>query len=455
MPTLSLAPAAPPRSTAGSPSRRSRDRLRTLRARQRVHVRVLIAVDLVAIVAAVGFGYLARFQGEPALGSTVPYVLVAPAVVLVWLAALRVLHCYDDKVIGYGAEEYRRVLSAGAHFLAVIAVLHFVFGLELARGFVGAAIPLAVVLIILGRYTIRLAVHRRRRQGLWMHRVLLVGTDGTNAAVTHHLRRAKWTGLGVVGTCIPANGEVLDLVAETGADTVAVTSDIGPGRLRSLAWMLEGSGVDLLVAPAVTDVAGPRVAVRPVAGLPLLHVAVPRLSRATRLLKATVDRAGSALALLALAPVLLVIAALIRVTSPGPVLYRQTRIGQGGQPFPFMKFRTMVDGADSQLPGLLDDNEMDGLLFKIRSDPRVTPVGRWLRRFSLDELPQLWHVLSGQMSFVGPRPPLPREVDRYDDDLRRRLLVKPGLTGLWQVNGRSDLPWEEAVRLDLYYVDHW
>jgi exopolysaccharide biosynthesis polyprenyl glycosylphosphotransferase len=209
------------------------------------------------------------------------------------------------------------------------------------------------------------------------------------------------------------------------------------------------------VAPGLIEVAGPRLHIRPFEGLPLLSVEQPRFEGWSRVVKGVADRTVAALALLVLSPLLLAIALAVGVSSPGPVLYRQERVGINGRSFTMLKFRSMVQDADRQVDALRDDNISDGLLFKLRSDPRVTPVGRWLRRLSLDELPQLFNILGGSMSLVGPRPPLPSEVARYDSSVSRRLLVKPGLTGLWQVSGRSDLPWEEAVRLDLRYVENW
>ncbi len=235
---------------------------------------------------------------------------------------------------------------------------------------------------------------------------------------------------------------------------VADTSVFAPGHLRRLSWVLEDLGVELIVAPAVTDIVGPRISTRPVAGLPLLLVERPRFSVGGRVFKRVFDPLIAFVLLVLLSPVLLIAAVAVRCTSKGPVFYRQIRIGLEGRPFTIVKFRTMVREAD-ELQNALDANDADGLLFKLRRDPRVTKVGRVLRRWSIDELPQLVHVISGKMSLVGPRPPLEREVEQYDPDLHRRLLVKPGLTGLWQVSGRSDLPWEEAVRLDLYYVDNW
>jgi len=203
-------------------------------------------------------------------------------------------------------------------------------------------------------------------------------------------------------------------------------------------------------------VAGPRIHIRPVAGLPFLHVEEPELSGGRRLLKGAFDRAVACTTLLLLLPMMVGLGLAVRLNTAGPVLFRQARCGRGGRPFTMYKYRSMRVGAEAQLQMLLSENEhAEGLLFKIRRDPRVTAVGRWLRRYSLDELPQLLNVAKGDMSLVGPRPPLPSEVARYDGEVHRRLLVKPGLTGLWQVSGRSDLTWEESVRLDLEYVENW
>jgi len=260
-------------------------------------------------------------------------------------------------------------------------------------------------------------------------------------------------------TGVPVRGldDVLALAAEVDADTIAVTSasETAAQYLRQLSWQLEGTGIELLVAPGLMEVAGPRLHIRPFEGLPLLSVEQPRFEGWRRVIKHGVDRSVAAFALILLAPVLLSLAVAVRLSGPGPILYRQERVGLNGTSFTMLKFRSMVADADRQLDDLRGDNISDGLLFKVRNDPRVTPVGRLLRRLSLDELPQLLNVLRGTMSLVGPRPPLPVEVARYDTSVSRRLLVKPGLTGLWQISGRSDLSWEESVRLDLRYVENW
>jgi exopolysaccharide biosynthesis polyprenyl glycosylphosphotransferase len=287
------------------------------------------------------------------------------------------------------------------------------------------------------------------------------------------LRRSPQAGLDVVAVCVtPADrdsvGETVDLpvaglqdvlatAALCGADTVAVTSasETAAEYLRTLSWQLEGTGLELLVAPGLVEVAGPRLHIRPFDGLPLLSVEQPRFEGWRRVVKGAVDRSAALVALVLLAPVFLGIALAVGLTSPGPVLFRQERIGVNGRRFTMFKFRSMVVDADERLAALQNANQSDGLLFKMRTDPRVTTVGRWLRRLSLDELPHLLNILNGSMALVGPRPPLPVEVARYDSSVSRRLLVKPGLTGLWQVSGRSDLSWDESVRLDLRYVENW
>jgi exopolysaccharide biosynthesis polyprenyl glycosylphosphotransferase len=300
--------------------------------------------------------------------------------------------------------------------------------------------------------------------------VVVVGHELAVIHITRQLRRERFHGLEVVGACLPPHhdgqvglpvygtfDDVAEAVEAAAADTVIVLScpELDGHVLRRLAWRLERDDIDLIVASALIDVAGDRTTIRPVDGLPMLHVEHPRLEGGARVVKEIVDRVGAGLLLAVFAPVLLSLALWIKLGSPGPVLFRQVRVGRDGDHFRIFKFRSMYMDAEQRLAELRHLNENDGVLFKIRNDPRVTPVGRWLRKLSLDELPQLLNVVKGDMSLVGPRPPLPEEVAAYPDDARRRLAVKPGMTGLWQVSGRSDLPWEEAVRLDLRYVENW
>lgn len=435
---------------------------------QRRMVHRLVALDVLAASVAVVAALLIRF-GDAVDATYLTITLLYP---VLWVGACALTRSYEKRYLGTGSEEYRRVFDAGIRVLAVAALASFALRLELARTFVLLTIPLSVVLSLLLRYVARQHLHRLRGGGRCLHRVVVVGRERACAELVRQLRREPQAGFHVVGVCsdstrdervegVPVMGgstDVISTLRRTGADTIAVGawSDFSQSDLRRLSWELEGSGVDLVVAPSVTDVAGPRIHIRPVSGLPLLHVEQPELTGGRRLLKLGGDRLIALLVLALASPALLALAAIVRFNSRGPALFRQRRVGVHGRTFVIYKFRSMYVDAEVRLSGLSEHNEAgDGLLFKMREDPRVTPVGRWLRRFSLDELPQLLNVVKGDMSLVGPRPPLPTEVDQYGDDVRRRLLVRPGLTGLWQISGRSDLPWEEAVRLDLHYVENW
>ncbi|HWG94749.1 MAG TPA: sugar transferase, partial [Mycobacteriales bacterium] len=289
------------------------------------------------------------------------------------------------------------------------------------------------------------------------------------------LCREAENGMQVVGACVPGGGAelctrtglvvpvvgslsgVTRAVAQVQADTVAVAASPGltGEALRRLSYELEGTDVELLVAPTLTNVTGSRVHIRPVAGLPLLHVEEPEIRGARQVLKLLFDLSVALVLVVLLAPLLLTIAAVVRLTSPGPALFTQERLGRDGKPFRVYKFRSMHVDAEARLAELRSLNEHDGVLFKVREDPRITRAGRVLRKYSLDELPQLLNVLRTDMSLVGPRPPLRSEVERYEGHAHRRLLVRPGITGLWQVSGRSDLSWDDTVRLDLQYVENW
>lgn len=402
-----------------------------------------------------------------------PLFLASFGLIVAWPALLASAGAYSARIFGAGSDEYRRVGRAGLTLLALAAFTSYAGQLDLSRGLVGVAVPTLTLLTVLGRYLARLRLRRLWASGRCTKRVVVVGRGGAVLELAGRLERDRSAGLQVVAACVtrddqsrvarasalPVGGldDVVAVAAEYRADAIAVTSasETAAEYLRALSWQLEGSGLELLVAPGLIEVAGPRLHIRPVEGLPLLSVEQPRFEGWQRLVKGAADRLTALVALILLAPVLLAVAAAVAATSDGPVLYRQERIGMNGRPFQILKFRTMVPDADQLLATLEHANASDGLLFKLRHDPRVTPVGRVLRRFSIDELPQLINVLTGSMSLVGPRPPLPTEVARYDSSVRRRLLVKPGLTGLWQISGRSDLSWEESVRLDLRYVENW
>jgi exopolysaccharide biosynthesis polyprenyl glycosylphosphotransferase len=410
----------------------------------------------------------AGFQKDPQLFDLIAYVLLPST----WVAILWSHGAYDRRYLGVGTDEFKRVVRASWTVVAIVAFLAFATKTDVSRLSVGVALVGALAYMLALRYGVRQVLYLLRHRGLATHRLLLVGTLPEALEVQAAISRNPAAGLVPVGvhlvegyaapaghsTPVPvyAGRDVLSLIREVNADTIAVcgSASTEPGELRRLAWQLEGTGVDLVVAPQLTDIAGPRVHIRPVEGLPLLYVEEPTLSGIAWLIKNILDRVVALVALIVLAPVFAAIAIGIRLSDPGPVLFSQSRVGREGKTFRVWKFRTMYENAEDRLAALVDQNESDGLLFKIRNDPRVFPFGRFLRATSMDELPQFINILLGEMSLVGPRP-LPAEDGDFLGDVRRRLLVRPGLTGLWQVSGRSDLSWDDAVRLDLYYVDNW
>ena len=425
-------------------------------------------VDLSSAV----IGVLAAAQLRFGHHVTRTYIALSLALPLLWLAVLWLAGAYDVRFIGVGSDEFRKVLNAGVSLTAAIAISAYAVNSELSRAYLLIALPSTTLLDLIGRYAARKHLHSLRRSGRCLLSVLAVGHEAPVANLVTELGRNEYHGLTVVGACVarpserrelvgvPVCGGLDDVTAAVrtlGADTVAVLAcpEMEGARLRSLAWSLEKTGTDLCVSPALLDVAGPRTTIRPIAGLTLLHVDHPQLSGLRLVLKGLFDRCVAAVILVLFAPLLALLGLMIRLHDRGPALFTQIRVGKDGRTFKIYKFRTMVVDAEQRKAQLLDSNDTDGLLFKLRNDPRVTAVGVYLRRWSIDELPQLLNVFLGDMSLVGPRPALPDEAAKYSDHVRRRLVVKPGITGLWQVNGRSDLSWEESVRLDLRYVENW
>lgn len=436
----------------------------------------LAALDVFALCAAFGVAHLVRFPGEvgaqQALGRL--EVLVAPAMIVLWMVLLSGFRTRDRRIVGIGGDEYRRLFTASLVAGAIVAVLAYAASIDIARGYVAVAFPTGLFFLALGRKVVRTRLARRRARGERLTDVLVVGDVEDIKYVGRRIAaspgagyrvRAAVTGCQPVGTtialgdsCVPVLGDVDGVVAfaEASGVTAVVVAGAIPGgheRLRRLGWELEERGVELVVSSPLADIASGRVHERPVDGLPLMHVETPVYTR--RFGKRLVDVLGAGTGLLVLAPVFAAIALAIRLDDGGPVFFRQARVGRGGAEFPILKFRTMCVDAEARMAALHAQNDGAGPLFKMREDPRVTRVGSFLRRASLDELPQLWNVLVGSMSLVGPRPALPREVALYEDFADRRLLVTPGITGLWQVSGRSDLDWAEGVRLDLHYVENW
>jgi exopolysaccharide biosynthesis polyprenyl glycosylphosphotransferase len=408
-------------------------------------------------------------------GFGLSYTLVSVVLIAAWVVVLAVFETRDARVIGTGNNEYKRVVDATVRLFGIVAIIAFLSQLALARGYIVMAFPIGLMALLASRWMWRQWLSAKRLKGLYSSRVLLVGSRVSVTAIARDLRRAPDAGYLVVGACIPGDaiGEYLQgtipvsanldqlqtAMLATGADTVVVTSsdELPPERIRELSWSLEPGRQHLVLAPSLTDVGGPRIHMRPVAGLPLIHVETPRYEGLKRFSKRAFDIVSSSFLILTLSPVLLAIALGVRFSAPGPVFFRQERVGLNGEHFSMYKFRSMVLDAEDRLEELKELASAGGnsVMFKMKDDPRVTPIGAFLRQFSLDELPQLFNVLGGSMSLVGPRPPLDREVAVYASHVHRRFLVKPGITGLWQVSGRSNLSWEDTVRLDLYYVENW
>ena len=465
------------------PAPRIPDPVGEVRRWQRQLGLALSVTDLIVIAIAVisaqflrfGFGndHTIVFPGGAELDLSITYTVVSTVMIAGWALALRLFDTRDPKIVGTGLIEYKRLTTATLAFFGVFAIVAFATQAQVGRAYLLVALPLGWVLLMLSRWLWRKWLIRRRRQGLMMTRAIVVGDAASASHVASQIRDDTGCGIEIVGAVVgspsteaalldgtPVLGEWRDLlqhVDTAGADTVIVTGKhpLSPRQLRELGWGLEERKANLIVAPALTDIAGPRIHSTPVAGLPLIHVDYPEFTGIKLVLKRTSDIVTSALALIVLSPALLAIALVIRLTSDGPAIYRQERVGMHGETFHMLKFRTMVVDAEQRLSSLLDASEGNGVLFKMRNDPRITPFGRFLRRYSIDELPQLWNVLKGDMSLVGPRPPLASEVQSYERWVHRRLLVKPGITGLWQVSGRSNLSWDDSVRLDLYYVENW
>ncbi|MCJ1700631.1 sugar transferase [Rathayibacter festucae] len=440
---------------------------------------VLVVLGAVSLAAGLRSTAEARSAEARSADLVVAGVLGALWVCSVLLAQRRLAHR-----IGAGADEFRRLLSATVATFGLASVASVLTHVDLPRVHVLIALPVGLGGMLAAHALSRGHLARERRAGRALSRVIVVGSAGdVTHIVTQIDRRRGRVEYDVVGVALSTGGErtlladprrsitvrgrsipvvgaidtIAQAVVEQRADAVVVAGQVdgGDAYLRRLCWALEPFAVELVLAPGLSSVAGPRIHWRPVDGLPLMRVEPPRYSGPRHALKRVLDVSVSALALLVLSPLLAVLAVMIRRDSTGPALFRQQRVGRAGHLFTMLKFRSMSIDAESRLAELSAANEGSGLLFKLRDDPRVTPLGRVLRRYSLDELPQFWNVLRGSMSLVGPRPPLLSEVERYDDVVNRRLYIKPGITGLWQTGGRSELDWEDGIRLDLYYVENW
>lgn len=407
---------------------------------------------------------------------------------VIWPAAIAVCRGYRRNRIGVGFDEPGAVIRAG--MLIVVAVALPAGFMAVPTGaldptgtltltlyallkLVAAGIPFAVLLSLVVRFVVRWGLHLLQSRGRSLRHVVVVGSFSAAQQLSKRIQGEPDAGMKVIGVCLPSSelpmpvidgvpvlgnlGQVAEVVRAMGCDAVAVTSDDATRHnyLRVLAWSLEGAGVELLLDPGLVEVAGPRLHIRPLLGSPLLHVEEPHFTGWRRLVKRASDVLLTSVGLLIISPLMLAIAAVIKLQDGGSVIFRQSRVGRSGEFFTMLKFRSMVIDADARKADLLPLNEGNGALFKLRDDPRITRFGKLLRDFSLDELPQLFNVLGGSMSLVGPRPHLAEELAQMPREANRRSLVTPGLTGLWQVSGRSDLQKEDAIRLDLRYIENW
>lgn len=455
------------------------------RARQsgdwmRRYPRRLSVIDAAVVLWATTGAFLVRFglDENPSSEPLLTYGVLTLALSIGWWMMLGAWDTRSPRVLGSGSDEYKRVLSASIWLFGLVAIFSYAFRYDTARGYVGLALPAGVLGLLAARWMVRQFLCAERLRGQSISRMLIVGGSTAVDHLATSLRKTPLAGYFPVAAYVtygdnrglsanrdlPVIGSVADVDAilqaidAVEADSVAVSSgsNLEPLILRRLGWALAAREIRLILAPALTDVAGPRIHTQPVAGLPLVHVSTPKLTGGSRLLKRLFDVVGSASLLVVLLPLLAIIAIFVKLSSPGPIFYAQERIGVGGTTFKMYKFRSMVEDADARLQALLQaQGSSDKPLFKVQDDPRITPIGRILRRYSLDELPQLLNVLLGSMSMVGPRPQRESEVALYDDAAHRRLYVSPGMSGLWQVSGRSNLSWEESIELDLYYVENW
>lgn len=408
----------------------------------------------------------------------VPYIFISVALAVSWWGLLTIFGTRDSRILGHGYEEFKRVVTASIWLFGLVAIVSYSLQYDTARGYVAVALPAGLFGLLVSRHLVRQLLHIERQAGRSNSTVLIIGGASSAEHLARSFAQYPMAGYVPVATYLPGTpagttvssdlglptlghatdaDSIVKTIEEFQPDAVALSGGVQlpPRAIRALGWSLADLDVRMIMAPALTDIAGPRIHTQPVAGLPLIHVSTPNLAPAQRFVKRAFDIVGAVILIAALSPVLLAVALLVKTDSPGPILFQQERVGTRGAKFQMLKFRSMVANAESQLRDIHHLNEGNDVLFKVRNDPRVTRFGKFIRRFSIDELPQLFNVLNGSMSLVGPRPPLPAEVDKYEDHVHRRLLVRPGLTGLWQVSGRSLLSWEDTVRLDLYYVENW
>ena len=448
----------------------------------RGYLRCMILTEIGIITGVAFASQTLRFDDDPSavVDGAIPlsYWFVSGLLAAGWILALRISGAYDPEVACAGPSELRPVLRGTFFYFGLVAILSFLLDLQVARGYLALALPLGLAGLIASRFVWHSVLGEYRRMGSHLETVVVIGGRASAVALAARLQARSTSGYRVAGLCIPTVpgadpvahppitdfpvlgtlDDALDAVRRTGAGLVAIagSEQIGPEEVRGLAWALEGTGVRLALAPSVAGVAGPRIRVRRIADLPLMQVDEPIFSGPKLIAKNTLDFTVALAALLVLSPLLLVVALVIKLADRGPVFFRHERVGLGGRRFHVLKFRSMTPQADKRIGWARQaTGQDDAVFFKAADDPRITPIGRFIRHTSIDEIPQLLNVLAGQMSIVGPRPLVPGEGATIRSFVERRMLVKPGITGLWQVSGRSALSEDERIRLDFYYVENW
>lgn len=435
---------------------------------------VLILLDSLMVGLAFSTAYLARFVFDLPLLREVGsqpqlYLQLSLLFLPVWLLAIAAEGGYTQRYLFIGSEEYRRLFHATAFAALGSTLITFLFKIDLSRGWMMLSWLFALLLLLTERYLYRRWRQFQNRRRPPQHKVLIIGSNKEAAEVAKVINNASYLGSQVVGALngigrsvkdIRVIGQVSNLkakVAEVKPEAVVVIPSALGAKAASVYSQLKDLNCHVYITPSLKDVVSSRVSIQPIGELPLIRVEKVTIDGLKGFLKRLFDLTVTLPLLVLLAPFFLLISVLIKLDTPGSVFFRQTRVGKNGRLFTCYKFRSMVVNAEAKLKELKKLNEAKGHIFKIKNDPRITKVGRWLRRYSLDELPQLFNVLKGEMSLVGPRPPLPSEVANYNEWEKQRLAVKPGMTGYWQIYGRAQdvFDFEEVVKMDLFYIENW